>query len=69
MAKAAPSTRAVESALRVTVAATCPARNGVPPTSSVRKRSTTPSRMSSLTETAVLAAPNPAQRTRTPGTT
>lgn len=69
MTKAAPRTRVVDRALRVTVAATCPARNGVPPTSSVRNRSTTPRRMSSLTVTAVLAAPNPAQRTSTPGTT
>lgn len=69
ISRATPKTTAVAQRLRTVLAATCPARIGVPPTSTERKRSMMPPFMSSLTAVAVVAAPNPAQRRMTPGTT
>lgn len=69
MRKATPKTSAVATVLRSTLAATWPARIGVPPMSSDRKRSTMPPVMSWVTVTAVLAEPKPAHSSITPGTT
>ena len=52
-----PSTTTVDAALRATLATTCPARNAAPPTSSERRRSTSPLDMSLDTLTAVIDAP------------
>lgn len=67
--RAMPRTRAVETRLRTVLAATWPARIAAPLMSRVRKRSMMPPFMSSLTATAVVAAPNPAHSSSTPGTT
>lgn len=69
MSRATANTSVVETRLRTVLAATWPARIGIPPMSRVRKRSMMPPFMSSLTATAVVAEPKPAQRNRTPGTT
>jgi hypothetical protein len=55
--------------LRATLAVTWPNSTAAPLTSSERKRSTIPPCMSSLTLTAVIAAPKPAHSSSTPGTT
>jgi hypothetical protein len=69
MRNATPNTKMVDAVLRATLAATCPARIAAPPMSIDRNRSTIPPFMSGLTLTAVVADPNPAQSSRTPGTT
>src|SRR5215218_3423375 len=55
--------------LRTTLAATCPARIDAPATSRDRNRSMIPPVRSVVTPTAVVAAPNPALNSTTPGTT
>jgi len=69
MSSATPSTNTVETALRTTLATTWPPNTAAPLTSIERKRSMMPVVMSLHTLTAVIAEPNPAQRTSTPGTT
>ncbi len=69
MATATANTRTVEAALRITLAATCPDSTAAPPMSIERNRSMMPPVMSWLTLTAVIDAPNPAQSSKTPGTT
>jgi hypothetical protein len=69
MRNATPSTSAVDTRLRSTLAATWPASTAPPRTSIDRNRSTMPPFMSWLTVTAVVAAPEPAHSRMTPGTT
>jgi hypothetical protein len=69
MRQATPNTRMVDAMLRAMLAATWPARIAGPRTSMDRNLSMIPPVMSWLTLTAVIAAPNPAHRTRTPGST
>ena len=66
---ATPMTAALATRLRRREAATGPTSTDDPKVGSVRNRSITPVCMSLAIEIAVLAAPNPAQRTMTPGTT
>ena len=66
---ATPNTSTVEARLRTTLAATWPARTDAPATSRDRNRSMIPPVMSVVTLTAVVAAPNPALSSTTPGTT
>ena len=68
IANAIPKTSAVDAVLRTTLAVTWPARTALPETLSDLNLSMMPPVMSWLTLTAVLAAPNPAHSSRTPGT-
>ena len=69
MATAAATTTTVETAFRVTLAATCPSSTVQACTGSERSRSTIPLAVSAATATAVEAAPNPVHSSTIPGTT
>ena len=69
MSSAVPTTRALENALRPTLATTCPVSTAELAIGIVWNRSMTPPTMSLHTPTAVVAEPNPVHSKMIPGTT